>query len=411
MFRVVDASSADARRLIERRVTRDPALLRRVRAIVGAVRDRGDAALVSYARRFDRLEGDIEMPIEDARRLAATAPAEVRRALAACARNIRRVARAQLPRPARVAVAPGVAIEHAVVPLSRVGCYVPGGRHPLPSSLLMTAVPAGVAGVPDIVAACPRIDAVVAAAAIEAGVTRLFSMGGAHAIAALAYGTARVPRVDKIVGPGNRYVAAAKSLVAPDCPIDFEAGPTELVWATRGAPLEWVACDLIAQAEHDPDARGFLVTTSRRAAEAVRERLVRLAPASGVAATALALNGAALVARSRGEMLDVVNRIAPEHLATDDEWLVAQQPAAGTIFVGGGAPPAVGDYVTGSNHVLPTAGAARFRGGLSAADFVRVVAVQRVSRAGLRRLAGPAITMARVEGLAAHAASIEARRR
>jgi len=409
MIRVIPASSADAFALVDRRVTRDPGLVRRVRTIVAAVRRGGDATLARYARRFDGLDGNIEVPPEEVRRLAGTAPLDVRRAVAACARNIRRVARAQLPRAVRVAVSPGVVIEHTVTPLRSVGCYVPGGRFPLPSSLLMTAIPARVAGVPDIVATCPRVDAVVAAAAIEAGVTRLFRLGGAHAIAALAYGTPRVPRVDKIVGPGNRYVAAAKALVAPDCPIDFEAGPTELVWATSGARPEWVARDLLAQAEHDPDARAFLVTTSRREADAVRDELLRLAPAKSAAAAALARNGAALVAQSRREMLDIVNRIAPEHLATDDEWLIAQRPAAGTIFAGAWAPPAAGDYATGSNHVLPTGGAARFRGGLNTADFVRVVAVQRVTRTGLRALAGPAVTMARVEGLTAHAASIEAR--
>ena len=305
MIRIVAASSADAFALVDRRVTRDPGLVRRVRTIVAAVRRGGDAALARYARRFDGLDGDIEVPPEEVRRLAGTAPLDARRAVAACARNIRRVARAQLPRAVRVAVSPGVVIEHTVTPLRSVGCYVPGGRFPLPSSLLMTAIPARVAGVPDIVATCPRVDAVVAAAAIEAGVTRLFRLGGAHAIAALAYGTPRVPRVDKIVGPGNRYVAAAKALVAPDCPIDFEAGPTELVWATSGARPEWVARDLLAQAEHDPDARAFLVTTSRREADAVRDELLRLAPAGGAAAAALAHNGAALVAASRREMLDI----------------------------------------------------------------------------------------------------------
>ena len=410
MFPILPASSAEALALIDRRVTRDVALQRQVRTIVAAVRREGDAALVRYAHRFDGLDGDIEISLDDARRLAATAPPDVRRAVAACARRIRRVARAQLPRAARVAAAPGVVIEHIVSPLARVGCYVPGGRHPLPSSLLMTAVPAQVAGVKDIVATCPRIDAVVAAAAVESGVTRLFRLGGAHAIAALAYGTARVPRVDKIVGPGNRYVAAAKALVAPDCPIDFEAGPTELVWATSGARPEWVARDLLAQAEHDPDARAILVTTSTREAQAVRAALVHLAAPEGVAAAALAANGAALVARGRAEVLALVNRISPEHLATDDQWLVAQRPLAGTVFAGPWAPPAAGDYATGSNHVLPTAGAARFRGGLNAADYVRVVAVQRLTRAGLRAVAGSAVTMARVEGLAAHADSIEARR-
>jgi histidinol dehydrogenase len=410
MIPILPASSPDALALIDRRVTRDPALQRRVRGIVAAVRREGDEALARYARRFDGLDGDIEMPIEEARRLAATAPAGVRRAVAVCARHVRRVARAQLPRSVRVVPVPGVVIDHVVSPLARVGCYVPGGRYPLPSSLLMTALPAQVAGVPDIVATCPRSDAVVAAAAVEAGVTRLFRLGGAHAIAALAYGTDRVPRVDKIVGPGNRYVAAAKAVVAADCPVDFEAGPTELVWATSGARPEWVARDLIAQAEHDPDARALLVTTSRREAEAVCAAARRLAPADGIAAAALAANGAAILARSRVEMLDIVNRLAPEHLATDDAWLVAQRPLAGTIFVGPWAPPAAGDYAPGSNHVLPTPGAARFRGGLNAADYVRVVAVQRLTRAGLRAIAGPAVAMARVEGLTAHAASIEARR-
>jgi histidinol dehydrogenase len=411
MLRVIAASTPDALELVARRVTRDPRLLRQVRTIVETVRREGDGALARYARRFDSLDGDIEIPLDDLRRLARTAPVDVRRAVDACARNIRRVARAQLPRAARVVSSPGVVVEHAVTPLARVGCYVPGGRHPLPSSLLMTAVPAQVAGVGEIIATCPRVDAVVAAAAIEAGVSRMFRIGGAHAIAALAYGTRRVPRVDKIVGPGNRYVAAGKAIVASDCPIDFEAGPTELVWATDGARPEWVAWDLIAQAEHDPDARAFLVTTSRREAKAVREAVNRLVPAGGVAAAALARNGAALIARSRREVLGLVNRIAPEHLATDDEWLVAQRPRAGTVFVGSYAPTAAGDYATGSNHVLPTSGAARFRGGLNAADFVRVVTVQRLTRNGLRGIAAAATTMARVEGLAAHAASIEARLR
>jgi histidinol dehydrogenase len=390
-------------------VTRDPRLLRQVRAIVDAVRRDGDEALTRFTRQFDGFDGDIEVDPRGWSRLAETVPRDVRRAITECACHIRRVARAQVPRRSRVAVAPGIVIEHVVAPLARVGCYVPGGRYPLPSSLLMTAIPAKVAGVREVIVVCPKPDAVVAAAALEAGATRLFRVGGAQAIAALAYGTSRLPRVDKIVGPGNRYVAAAKALVAPDCPIDFEAGPTELVWATSRARSDWIAADLIAQAEHDPDARAFLVTTSRATAEAVRDAVVRLVPPGGVAATALRRNGAAIVVRSAGEMLDLVNRIAPEHLATDDRWLVAQRPNAGTVFVGAYAPPAAGDYATGSNHVLPTSGVARFRGGLHAGDFVRVLSVQRIGRSGLRRIAGAAASMARVEGLTGHAASIEAR--
>jgi histidinol dehydrogenase len=273
----------------------------------------------------------------------------------------------------------------------------------------MTAIPARVAGVAEVVAACPRPDAVVMAAAREAGVTRLFRVGGAHAIAALAYGTATVPRVDKIVGPGSRYVAAAKALVSQDCPIDFEAGPSELVWlADRGRP-DWIARDLVAQAEHDPDARPLLVTTSRTLAEAVRDAVAAAAPVSGPAAEALARNGAAIVAATRAEALALVDRIAPEHLAVDDRRWLDPLPRAGTVFVGAYAAPAAGDYATGSNHVLPTAGGARFRGGLTAADFVRVVSVQRLTEAGIRRVGKAAIGMARVEGLTGHAASLEAR--
>jgi histidinol dehydrogenase len=409
MLRVLSSTDPATLALLDRRVTRDPRVIRQVRTIVDAVRREGDTALVRNARRFDGLAAPIEVDNREWRRLAGTASGEVRRALAVCARHIERVAKAQMPRPAKTAVAPGVTVEQIVVPLGRVGCYVPGGRYPLPSTVLMTAIPARVAGVREIIAVCPRPDAVVMAAALEAGVTRFFRVGGAHAVAALAYGTDTVPRVDKIVGPGNRYVAAAKTLVSPDCPIDFEAGPTELVWVSDAGRPDWIARDLIAQAEHDPDARAFLVTTRRSFARAVAEEVARLVPATGPAAAALAHNGAAIVARSRQDALALVNRVAPEHLATDDAWIVAQRPAAGTVYVGEWAAPATGDYATGSNHVLPTGGTARFRGGLSASDFVRVTTVQRVTRTGIRGVGPAASVLARVEGLTGHAESIEAR--
>ena len=243
--------------------TRDGATERTVAKIVAAVRARGDAALLEYARRFDGLQGAIEIGVEEMRGAARTVPGDVRAAIKAAARNIRAVARRQVPRGWRATVIPGVRVEQRVVPLDRVGCYVPGGRYPLPSSLLMTALPAAAAGVKEIVVVCPRPEPVVMAAALEAGVSRLFRIGGAHAVAALAYGTASVPRVDKIVGPGNRYVAAAKALVASDCGIDFYAGPTEIVIVSSRGPASWIAADLIAQAEHDPDARAVLITPSR----------------------------------------------------------------------------------------------------------------------------------------------------
>jgi histidinol dehydrogenase len=276
----------------------------------------------------------------------------------------------------------------------------------------MTAVPARVAGVGEVIVVCPRPEPPVMAAALEAGVSRLFRVGGAHAVAALAYGTGAVPRVDKIVGPGNRYVAAAKALVARDCAIDFYAGPTEIVIvAGPGGAMRpaWIAADLAAQAEHDPDARSILVTWSRGLATAVARLVGRLAKGRPIVAESLARHGRAIVAETEEDAVAIANRLAPEHLVLDREALARRPLVAGAVFVGGFAAQAAGDYATGSNHVLPTAGAARFRGGLSAADFMRVMSVQRVTRAGLSGLAPTILPLARAEGLGAHAESIEVR--
>jgi histidinol dehydrogenase len=247
------------------------------------------------------------------------------------------------------------------------------------------------------------------AAALEAGVTKMFRVGGAHAIAALAYGTARVPRVDKIVGPGNRYVAAAKAIVAGDCAIDFYAGPTEIVIVAGGGRADWIAADLIAQAEHDPDARSIFITWSRTLAEKVSRTVDVIAADRDIVKRSLKAHGAIVVTSSAGEAMDLANRLAPEHLVIDRESLARRPITAGAVFIGPFTAQAAGDYATGSNHVLPTSGAARFRGGLSAADFVRVMSVQRVSRAGLRRLAPTILPLARAEGLVAHAESVEVR--
>jgi histidinol dehydrogenase len=228
-------------------------------------------------------------------------------------------------------------------------------------------------------------------------------------VAALAYGTETIPRVDKIVGPGNRYVAAAKDLVSGDCAIDFHAGPSEVVLLTDTVPPAWAAADLLAQAEHDPDARAILVTTSRRYAERVAREVALNAPASGPAVSALLDHGGIVIAQSRAEAVGIVNQLAPEHVLCDDEQTASEIRCAGTVFVGAATVPAAGDYATGSNHVLPTAGAARFRGGLSTADFVRVTAVQQLNASALRRLAPTVVALARAEGLEAHARSVEAR--
>jgi len=410
-MRIVEATN---RRVIERLIAAaaadDPALERRVRGIVSAVRTGGDRALQRFARRFDGVDGPLEVTRDEIRAGAARVDRAVRRAIGQAADNIARVAFRQIPRHADIAVAPGVSVEQRE-PLARVGCYVPGGRFPLPSSLLMTAVPARVAGVREIIAVCPRPESAVMAAAEEAGVTRLFRVGGAHAVAALAYGTQTVPRVDKIVGPGNRYVAAAKAIVARTCAIDFYAGPTEIVVVAGGGRADWIAADLVAQAEHDPDARAIFITWNRPLASRVAQAVERQSRARSIARRSLSSHGVVVVARNADDAIALANRFAAEHLVVDRESLIKRPVTAGAVFVGPYAAQAAGDYATGSNHVLPTSGMARARGGLSAADFVRVMSVQRVTRAGLARLAETILPLARAEGLEAHATSIEKRLR
>jgi len=408
--RIIDAKNRRAVETLFKRDTRaDAAFEKRVRDIVNGVRRDGDRALARFARRFDNATEPLEVSKTEMRDYAALVPADVRQAIRTAAGNIARVAARQIPQHWDLTVVPGVSIEQRVEPLARVGCYVPGGRFPLPSSLLMTAVPARVAGVREVIVMCPRPEPAVMAAALEAGVTKMFRIGGAHAIAALAYGTARVPRVDKIVGPGNRFVAAAKACVASDCAIDFYAGPTEIVIVAGGGRADWIAADLIAQAEHDPDARSTFITWSRPLAARVSQAVDGLAAGREIVKRSLAAHGAIVVTRSADDALELANRLAPEHLVVDRESLTRKPLTAGAVFVGPFTAQAAGDYATGSNHVLPTSGAARFRGGLSAADFVRVMSVQRVSQQGLKRLAPTILPLARAEGLVAHAESIEVR--
>jgi histidinol dehydrogenase len=409
-MRIVDSTHRKAvQALLAPARTRDAATDRTVAAIVGDVRRGGDRALLRYARRLDGLDAPIEIGERELREGAGRVPRTVRAAIRAAARNIRTVARKQVPRGWRATVAGGVTVEQRIVPLDRVGCYVPGGRYPLPSSLLMTAIPAAAAGVREIVAVCPRPESAVMAAALEAGVSRMFRIGGAHAVAALAYGTATVPRVDKIVGPGNRYVAAAKALVASDCGIDFHAGPTEIVIVASRGPAGWIAADLIAQAEHDPDARAVLITPSRTLAARVAHEVEARLPATGPARASLRAHGGIVVTRTLNEAIELANLSAPEHLVVDDEALARQVRCTGSLFVGRWSAQVAGDYAIGSNHVLPTAGAARVRGGLSAADFVRQITVQRLTQAGLRRIGATVMALARAEGLDAHAESIAVR--
>jgi len=408
--RIIDGKNRRAVEALLKRDTRaDAAFEKRVRDIVKGVRRGGDRALARFARRFDNASEPLEVSKAEMLDYASLVEPDVRQAIRTAADNIARVAARQIPKHWDLSVLPGVTIEQRVEPLARVGCYVPGGRFPLPSSLLMTAVPARVAGVREVIVMCPRPEPAVMAAALEAGVTKMFRIGGAHAIAALAYGTARVPRVDKIVGPGNRFVAAAKALVASDCAIDFYAGPTEIVIVAGGGRADWIAADLIAQAEHDPDARSIFVTWSRALAARVSRAVDSVASGREIVRRSLAAHGAIIVVRSAEDAMQLANRLAPEHLVLDRESLTRTPLTAGAVFVGPFTAQAAGDYATGSNHVLPTSGAARFRGGLSAADFVRVISVQRISRQGLKRLATTILPLARAEGLVAHAQSIEVR--
>jgi histidinol dehydrogenase len=410
MMRIVESTNRRAvAALLSATRVRDLAAEQRAARIVTAVRQGGDRALRRYAQELDGLDGPLEVPRSQWEAGARGLARDVRTAIRRAAQHIRRVARAQVPGGFRVVVAAGVTVEQRVVPLDRVGCYVPGGLYPLPSSLLMTAIPARIAGVAEVIASCPRLHPAVLAAALEAGVDRLFHIGGAHAVAAMAYGTRTVPRVDKIVGPGNKWVSAAKRIVSADCSIDFYAGPTEILIVTNSGPARWIAADLLAQAEHDPDARAVMLTTRRRLAEQVAATVDRLTPIDGPAAMSLARHGGIIICRDNAEAIALANAAASEHVVVENEAMGSAITSAGALFIGRWTAQVAGDYAIGSNHVLPTAGAARFRAGLGAADFVRLVSVQRVTKPGLARLAPTITTLARAEGLSGHALSIDMR--
>lgn len=410
MIRILE--SKDAGRLFARRAARLAEAEAVVAPILEAVRRRGDRALLEYARKLDGLEGaSVRVPEADLRRAEAELAPELRRAIAAAAANIRAFARRQMPREWK-AEARGMRLGQLVRPLDTVAAYIPGGRYPLVSTLLMTVVPAQVAGVPNICVASPKASPEILGTAAALGVRQVFCMGGAQAIAAFAFGTRAVPRADRIVGPGNIYVAAAKKLLAGEVGIDFVAGPSEILIIAREGDPGHLAADMLAQAEHDVDASAVLLTPSRRLAAAVAgeiDKQLADLPTRAVAARAIARNSAIVMVRSLAEALEISNRFAPEHLSVPDRSMLAGVQHAGSVFVGPFSPEAAGDYASGPNHVLPTGGAARQRGGLAVTDFLKVISVQEVSRAGLEKLSDAIVTLARVEGLEAHARSVEAR--
>jgi histidinol dehydrogenase len=386
------------------------------RPILEDIRRRGDRALIGYTKKFDGIDlakTGFTVSRQEIRRAYREVPRGFVDAVKVAAANIRKAARKQLPRPWTSNTSAGVKIGQIIRPLERVACYVPGGRFPLPSTVLMSVIPAQEAGVKEVMVTSPRPAPAVLVAADLLGVKKIYRLGGAQAIAAFAFGTESVPRVDKIVGPGNRYVAAAKKLVAGECGIDFIAGPSELVLVGgRGNP-EWIASDLVAQAEHDPDAVAIFITPSMKLAlqvqAAARAIVTRLdLPLAGESLTA---QGRIIVTRNLTEAAEIVNKLAPEHLTLFDgaTSLLARVQSAGSIFLGSYSPVAAGDYASGTNHILPTSGAARLRGGLSAADFVKAISVQRLSARGLSGLEKAIVTLAKTEGLIAHAYSVKCR--
>jgi histidinol dehydrogenase len=387
------------------------AVLPAVKRIVSNVRKRGDRALLAYAAEFDGLSAPDAMrvtPEEMAAAWKALDPA-LREALRTAAAQIRGFAKRQMPRSWDFAPVPGLKTGQLVRALGSVGCYVPSGRHPLPSTLLMTAIPAQVAGVKRIVVVSPKPAPETLAAAHMLGVTEFYRLGGAHAVAALAYGTATLPRVDKIVGPGNLYVTAAKRLVAFDCAIDMLAGPTEILVTSERGRAEDIASDLMAQAEHDPEALAIFVTTREDLARAVIAETKIRSRENAVAREALRRNGVAIVAGSVEEAHAITNRLAAEHLTVDAASDLAWVENAGSVFVGRWSAQPMGDYISGPNHTLPTGATARLRGGLSVNDFVKLITVQEYSAKGVSALGPKAALLAEAEGLIGHAAAIHLR--
>ena len=415
-MRILEGKRAEAYvREIERRGSRLDKVEPAVRRIVEEVRKNGDRALRKYAREFDQLgtKQSLRVSASELSRAWKTAPAELRRALRAAEKNIREFCEWQKPKE-WMRSNNGISLGQLARPLDSVGCYVPGGRFPLVSTLLMSVIPAQVAGVKNIRVVSPHPNDEMLAAAGMLGIGEFYCIGGAQAIAALAYGTETIARVDMIVGPGNMFVTAAKKLVSFDCAIDMLAGPTEVVIVSADGNPEFIAADLVAQAEHDPETLAVFITTSKTlgmsVAGSVRDGGRGRPPLHGnaIAEKSLKFRGAVLICKSRKQGFDWANRIAPEHITIDKRDLPLVQNA-GSIFIGDYSAQAAGDYGSGPNHVLPTGGAARFRGGLSVMDFVKIITVQELSSAGLKRIAPTIVNLAEVEGLRAHADSIRVR--
>ncbi|MCX7159123.1 MAG: histidinol dehydrogenase [Proteobacteria bacterium] len=424
----LDTQDADfslrLRKLAGHEASQDESVEATVRSIVAAIRERGDEALLEYTRQFDRVDAlsmaDLEIDREELVRALRAIPAVQAQALRDAAERIRRFHERQRSESWEYADSDGTRLGQRVTPLDRVGLYVPGGKAAYPSSVLMNAIPAKVAGVRELVMVSPtpggERNALVMAAAALAGVDRVIAIGGAQAVAALAYGTQWIPRVDKIVGPGNAYVATAKRQVFGAVGIDMIAGPSEILIICDGLTSpDWIAMDLFSQAEHDEDARAILLSPDAAFLDAVAASIETLLPQMArrsVIASALSAHGALVKTRNLDEACDISNRIAPEHLelsGEDPDALLPKLRHAGAIFLGRYTSEALGDYCAGPNHVLPTSGTARFSSPLGVYDFQKRTSVIGVSREGAVSLGGIAVTLANGEGLQAHALSAKYR--
>jgi histidinol dehydrogenase len=402
-------------RLLQRRGARMHQAEAVVRPILEAVRKHGDEALLRYARKFDGLDRkSVRVAARDLDSACGKLAPAFRDAIETASSNIRTFAEMQMPVAQSSEFAPGRWLGQIVRPLGTVAAYIPAGRYPLPSTLMMTIIPAQVAGVPHVCVACPKPIREILGTARWLGVDDVFQMGGAQAIAAFAFGTRTVPKADRIVGPGNIYVAAAKKLLAGEVGIDFIAGPTEILIIAAEGNAKFLAADMLAQAEHDADASAILLTTSRKLARDVAQEMeqqLKTLPTAAVARQALRRNSAIVICRSVDQAMEFANCFAPEHLSIPEAALLHKVTNAGSVFVGPFSPEAAGDYASGPNHVLPTGGAARLRGGLSVMDYLKVISVQHLTSDALTRLAPAITTLARAEGLEAHARSVEVRTR
>ena len=389
----------------------------KVRPIIEDVKKNKDSALIKYAEKYDRVRvSSIKVSDKEIKEAYSKVDSNVVDAINASIKNVKKYHEIQMPKEWMEDISEGVKAGQLVRPLDSIGCYVPGGNYPLVSTVIMTVIPARVAGVKEIVVCSPpEIDPAILVAADMCGATEIYKAGGSQAIAAMAYGTETVKKVNKIVGPGNIYVTAAKKIVYGDCGIDFIAGPSEImIVADENNNPKYIAADMLSQAEHDKFASSILVTTSEKLVKEVNneiEKQLDLLPTKEIAKASLENFGGAIIVKDIDEAFDVVNEFAPEHLEImiDDEKLLSKVKNAGAVFFGEYSVEAAGDYCSGPNHVLPTNQFAKVRGGLSVMDFLKMPTVQKISKKGLLNLSKTIITLANVEGLDAHKKSVEVR--